>query len=85
MALAAAKETDAERTLRELAIVDGNTRLNAFLTEFREALAPLLTKHGLELTQADLLHHRSATGSKAYAVLHFYVFALPSAGDSHAT
>jgi hypothetical protein len=73
----AAKPTDAERTLRELAIVDGNTRLNAFVSELPDALAPLLAKHGLELPDVELLHHRAVTADKPYCVLHFYVFAPP--------
>jgi len=75
---AAIVKPDAQGALeRSVAVSEGNTRLAAFLTEFREALVPLLTKHGLELPTTELLHHRGADGARAYAVLHFYVFATP--------
>jgi hypothetical protein len=77
----AVKEIEEQRAARLAILADGNNRLNAFLGEFRAAVDPLLKKHGLELPLAEFLHHRSASGSAAYCVLHFYVFADPSAGD----
>ena len=80
-----AKPGAAELVARGTAVSDGNARLDAFLTEFRGSVAPLLSKHGLEIRDQNLLHHRSATDRTAYAVLHFYVYAPPPvAGDGDA-
>lgn len=85
LAAIAAKETDAEKAARIAALADGDTRLNAFMAEFKDAIAPLLAKHALTLSPGAplpdpaILHHRGSSGSRAHIVLHFYVYAPPAA------